>query len=119
MINLEIPKKLKPLIAQAHQVGLNVFRPIARKYDTAEHEEPKELRMFGAIMRGMSDGGGSAGLNAKEAKPEKGENGASHGANGSNGKTSTASEGQALQIKNGTQMATLLGMLELCWGDVG
>jgi acyl-CoA dehydrogenase len=108
MINLEIPKKLKPLINQAHQVGLNVFRPIARKYDTAEHEEPKELRMFGAIMRGMSDGGGSAGLNAKEPKP-----------NGSMTKTSEASEGKALSVKNGSQMATLLGMLELCWGDVG
>ncbi|MDB4988594.1 MAG: acyl-CoA dehydrogenase [Myxococcaceae bacterium] len=109
MINLEIPKKLKPLIAQAHQVGLNVFRPISRKYDTAEHDEPKELRMFGAIMRGMSDGGSSAGLNAKEDKASK----------ASNGKSSEASEGKALAIKNGSQMATLLGMIELCWGDVG
>ncbi len=105
MINLEIPKKLKPLIDQAHQVGLNVFRPIARKYDTAEHEEPKELRMFGAIMRGMSEGGAQGGLNAKEDKS------ASNG-NGSNGHSEP-------QIKNGGQMATLLGMLELCWGDVG
>ncbi|MDB4972086.1 MAG: acyl-CoA dehydrogenase [Myxococcaceae bacterium] len=109
MINLEIPNKLKPLIAQAHQVGLNIFRPISRKYDTAEHDEPKELRMFGAIMRGMSDGGSSAGLNAKEDKS----------ANGSMTKSSEASEGKALTIKNGSQMATLLGMLELCWGDVG
>jgi acyl-CoA dehydrogenase len=103
MINLEIPKKLKPLIDQAHQVGLNVFRPIARKYDIAEHEEPKELRMFGAIMRGMSEGGAEAGLNAKEKKAENGS---------SNGHGEPA-------IKNGGQMATLLGMLELCWGDVG
>ncbi|HEX5655906.1 MAG TPA: acyl-CoA dehydrogenase family protein [Polyangiales bacterium] len=103
MINLEIPKKLRPLIDQAHQVGLNVFRPIARKYDTAEHEEPKELRMFGAIMRGMSEGGAQGGLNAKE---DKSSNGSSNG------------HGEP-QIKNGGQMATLLGMLELCWGDVG
>jgi acyl-CoA dehydrogenase len=80
-----------------------VFRPIARKYDIAEHEEPKELRMFGAIMRGMSEGGAEAGLNAKEKKAENGS---------SNGHGEPA-------IKNGGQMATLLGMLELCWGDVG
>jgi acyl-CoA dehydrogenase len=99
MINLEIPKKLKPLIEQAHQVGLNVFRPIARKYDTAEHAEPKELRMFGAIMRGMSEGGAQAGLNARDkSKP---------------------SEEAAPAVKNGAQMGNLLGMLELCWGDVG
>ncbi|MET0286478.1 MAG: acyl-CoA dehydrogenase family protein [Polyangiales bacterium] len=104
-MSLEIPKKLKPLIDQAHQVGLNVFRPIARKYDTAEHEEPKELRMFGAIMRGMSEGGAQGGLNAKEDK-------SADKSNGSNG------HGEP-QIKNGGQMATLLGMLELCWGDVG
>lgn len=106
MINLEIPKKLKPLITQAHQVGLNIFRPISRKYDSLEHEEPKELRMFGAIMRGMSDGGGSAGLNAKGEKSE---------AKKSNGQAGDKPEA----VKNGGQMATLLGMLELCWGDVG
>src|SRR5688500_8086853 len=99
MINLEIPKKLKPLVMQAHQVALNVFRPISRKYDTLEHEEPKELRMFGAIMRGMSDGGGSAGLNAKSEKSPEPSNGA------------------APKVKNGSNMATLLGMIELCWGD--
>ena len=30
MINLEIPKKLKPLIVNARQVGLGMFRPISR-----------------------------------------------------------------------------------------
>jgi hypothetical protein len=50
MINLEIPKKLKPLITNAHQVALGMFRPISRKYDVAEHEYPKELDMLGAIL---------------------------------------------------------------------
>jgi acyl-CoA dehydrogenase len=109
MINLEVPKKLKPLIMQAHQVGLNVFRPISRKYDTLEHEEPKELRMFGAIMRGMSDGGSSAGLNAKEDKSVDDEASSNGHANGSSKKA----------VRNGGNMATLLGMIELCWGDVG
>ena len=57
MINLELPKKFKPFVMQAHQVGLGMFRPISRKYDRAEHAYPKELDMLGAIMRGMGEGG--------------------------------------------------------------
>ena len=34
MINLEVPKKHKPLIGQAHQVAMNLLRPNSRKYDT-------------------------------------------------------------------------------------
>ena len=46
MINLETPKKFQPLVSQAHQVATEVFRPISRKYDEAEHEYPKELDML-------------------------------------------------------------------------
>ena len=38
MINLELPKKLKASANQAHQVAAQIFRPISRKYDLAEHE---------------------------------------------------------------------------------
>ena len=31
MIYLEVPKKLKPIVNQAHQVAKHVFRPISRK----------------------------------------------------------------------------------------
>lgn len=55
-MNLEIPKRFRPLIDQAHQVALNVFRPISRKYDLAEHSYPKELDMLASIMDGMNDG---------------------------------------------------------------
>ena len=61
MINLELPKKFKPLVEQAHQVAENFFRPISRKYDLAEHEYPTELDMLAALMDGMNDGGGGAG----------------------------------------------------------
>jgi len=37
MIDLEVPRKFRPLVGQAHQVAENVLRPISRKYDTAEH----------------------------------------------------------------------------------
>jgi acyl-CoA dehydrogenase len=101
MINLEIPKKLKPLTTQAHQVASSVFRPISRKYDRLEHEFPKELKMLGAIMRGMSEAGGTQGV------------GASALSEGAENKTKDAG------VKNGANMATMLGMVELCWGDVG
>jgi acyl-CoA dehydrogenase len=36
-INLEVPRKFKPLIGQANQVAREVLRPISRKYDREEH----------------------------------------------------------------------------------
>jgi len=100
MINLEIPKKLKPLIQQAHMVGSSVFRPIARKYDLAEHTYPKELDMLAALIDGMNEGSSGPGAGTgekKEQKPEKAEKGP----------------------KNGSNLATVLSMIEVCWGDVG
>ena len=38
MINLEMPKKFAMAVNQAHQVSTEIFRPISRKYDQAEHE---------------------------------------------------------------------------------
>ena len=55
MINLEIPSKFKPMVGQAHQVATEIFRPISRKYDLAEHEYPKELDALAALLDGMDD----------------------------------------------------------------
>src|SRR6478609_504003 len=55
-INLETPKKFKPLVDQAHQVATEVFRPISRKYDEAEHTYPKELDMLASLIDGMNEG---------------------------------------------------------------
>jgi acyl-CoA dehydrogenase len=98
MINLETPRKLAPLVAQARQVAAEVFRPISRKYDLAEHEYPKELDMLAALIDGMSAGS---------------ENGA--GAAGVRRDASGAGEGN----RNGSNLATVLSVMELCWGDVG
>jgi acyl-CoA dehydrogenase len=98
MINLEIPNKLKPLIEQAHVVGSAVFRPISRKYDTAEHAYPKELDMLAAVMDGFSEAGAGGGVsNVKQGKRD------------TTDKT----------VRNGANMSTVLGMVELCWGDTG
>lgn len=99
MIQLEVPRRLQPLVDQANQVALNVFRPISRKYDTAEHSYPKELDMLAALMEGMSSSGSGAGAGA--------------------GGLSRKSDDSEAGVKNGANMATVLGLTELCWGDVG
>jgi acyl-CoA dehydrogenase len=99
VINLEIPKKLAGIVAQAHMVAENVFRPISRKYDTAEHAYPKELDMLAALLDGMNDAGTGAGAGA--------------------GKLNDRAHEQAGGVRNGANMSTCLGTIELCWGDVG
>jgi acyl-CoA dehydrogenase len=98
MINLETPKKFKPLAGQAHQVATEVFRPISRKYDEAEHAYPKELDMLASLIDGMNEGGESA-----------------SGAAGVRREESGADEGN----RNGSNLSTVLGIIELCWGDLG
>jgi acyl-CoA dehydrogenase len=101
MINLEVPKKLRPLVSQAHQVAAEVFRPNSRKYDAAEHTYPKELDMLAAVIDGQSEGGGTSGAGAAGVRRENG----SSDDDGGN--------------RNGSNMATCLSVMELCWGDVG
>ena len=50
------------MIDQAHDVAINVLRPISRKYDKAEHAYPKELDMLASLIDGMNEGG--EGINA-------------------------------------------------------
>jgi len=98
-MNLEIPVKFVPIIHQAQQVAREVFRPISRKYDRAEHAYPKELDLFASIMDGMNDGAADGGAGAGRLARSGG-----HGEAGN---------------RNGTNMKTVLGLTELCWGDVG
>ncbi len=50
MINLELTEELKKFQDDMHKFAEEVFRPISRKYDLAEHQYPEELDM----MRGMA-----------------------------------------------------------------
>jgi len=98
MINLEVPKKFGTLVNLAHQAAAEVFRPISRKYDTAEHTYPHELDMFTAMVDGMNASGESSGAGAggvRRAEATKGE------------------------VHNGSNMSSALGIIEMCWGDVG
>lgn len=98
MINLETPRKFGVLINQAQQVAAEIFRPISRKYDRAEHAYPKELDMLAALLDGMNAGGSGEGAGAAGVRRDKVEG-----------------EGN----RNGSNLSTLLGAIELCWGDVG
>ncbi|HEY6760833.1 MAG TPA: acyl-CoA dehydrogenase family protein, partial [Baekduia sp.] len=106
MINLEVPKKFGPLVAQARQVADEVFRPISRKYDREEHARPKELDMLAAVIDGMNDGSDLGGAGA--AGVRRSPNGAGAARGGSDGGN-----------RNGSNLSTALSIMELCRGDVG
>ncbi|TQJ02477.1 acyl-CoA dehydrogenase family protein [Amycolatopsis cihanbeyliensis] len=96
MINLETPKKAGALLNQARQAAAEVFRPISRKYDRAEHAYPAELDMFAALLDGLnSSGEGGAGASGVRREDD--------GAKGN---------------RNGANLNTVLGTIEMCWGDV-
>ena len=71
MIDLEVPKKFRPLVAQARGMAEEVFWPIARKYDRAEHEYPAELDLVSAVIDGMADGGAGQGAGASNTTRAK------------------------------------------------
>jgi acyl-CoA dehydrogenase len=95
-INLEIPKKFDLLVNQAHQVSREVFRPISRKYDTAEHEYPKELDMLASLVDGMN----------ASSESTTGASGVRRDTSGPAGN------------RNGSNMSGVLSIMEACWGDV-
>ncbi len=102
MINLEVPKKLRMAVKQAHQVAEEMVRPISRAYDQAEHAYPKELDMLAAMVDGMSASGGGSGAGAKGVRRS--------------GSDDTVASGG---VRNGTNLASVLSIMEMCWGDVG
>src|SRR6478735_2539475 len=101
MINLEAPKKFRPLIGNAHQVAMNMLRPISRKYDEQEHAYPKELDMLAAMIDGLNESGQSQGAGASGVRATKEESSGTGG------------------TRNGTNLASVLSIMEMCWGDVG
>jgi acyl-CoA dehydrogenase len=97
-INLDDPKKFRPLRDQVHQVAMNMLRPISRKYDRAEHEYPKELDMLAAMADGLEQSGTSEGAGAAGVRRQD------DGAAGN---------------RNGSNLASVMTVAEMCWGDVG
>jgi acyl-CoA dehydrogenase len=101
MINLETPTKLDALTYQANMAALHVLRPISRKYDSAEHAYPLELDALAELVSQAN--AQQAGLNASEVpEPDP---------------TESVADGDA--NINGRNLASLIGLVEMCWGDVG
>jgi acyl-CoA dehydrogenase len=99
MINLETPRKHRALVDQAHQVAMNMLRPISRTYDRAEHSYPKELDMLAAMIDGLSESGASEGAGAAGVKRDE------------------SPDGAQAQVRNGANLASVLSIAEMCWGD--
>jgi acyl-CoA dehydrogenase len=128
MIDLEVPRRFRPLIAQARGMAEEVLRPISRKYDRAEHEYPVELDLVSAVIDGLSDSGASRGAGAGgSARAPSGEEAVRGGAEPEareeaqlaavgSGRSSPA---PATGNRNGTNLASVLSIIETCRGDVG
>ncbi len=98
MLNLEVPAKLATLVGQAHQAAAEIFRPNSRKYDRAEHTYPVELDMLAAALDGLNTAGtGGAGASGVRR----------------------GGDDRSAGVRNGGNLATVLGTIEMCWGDVG
>ncbi|HEX3782738.1 MAG TPA: acyl-CoA dehydrogenase family protein [Pseudonocardiaceae bacterium] len=103
MINLEVPRKLGALVSQAHQSAAEIFRPNSRRYDRAEHTYPTELDLLAALIDGLNASGeGGAGASGVRR-----------------GKDGGDKDGGKAKIRNGGNLATVLGTIEMCWGDAG
>lgn len=99
MINLETPKKFQVFVQQAHEVADSFLRANSRKYDLAEHAYPKELDLLAALVDGMADSGQGQGAGATGIR--------------------RSGEDSDTSVKNGTNMSSVLSVIEMCWGDVG
>jgi acyl-CoA dehydrogenase len=98
MINLETPRKFRTFVNQAHQVAAEMLRPNSRRYDLAEHEYPVELDMLAAMVDGLGASGTGSGAGASGVR-----------------RTAEAGEG----VVNGSNLSSVLSIMEMCWGDVG
>ena len=100
MIHLDDPLRLRTLRDQAHQVAMNMLRPVSRKYDRAEHEYPKELDMLAAMIDGLAKSGSGEGAGATGVRRDE-------------------SDEERTGVKNGANLASVMSIAEMCWGDVG
>ncbi|MBN2078693.1 MAG: acyl-CoA dehydrogenase family protein [Spirochaetes bacterium] len=94
MINLEMNDKMLQVKNNINNLARGVLRPIARTYDENEHEYPKELEMFRSIK--IMGGGRKKKKEGEEAKPDK-----------------------PAPKRLGTNLATVISIEEMCWGDAG
>jgi acyl-CoA dehydrogenase len=118
-INLEVPKQFDALVYQANQAASHILRPNSRKYDLHEHENPKELDALAALLDGIASGdprAAAAGAGASGVSASKSENG--NGNVTANGRVKDKKVDKNA-VKNGGNLASVLAVTEMSWGDVG
>jgi acyl-CoA dehydrogenase len=98
VINPEISARLETLVEQAHMAAVHVLRPISRKYDLSEHEYPVELDTLAELIAQAN--AANAGIDAPAA---------------SESSTAVAGAGP----RDGRHPTPHVGVIEMCWGDVG
>ncbi|RNI20424.1 acyl-CoA dehydrogenase family protein [Flexivirga caeni] len=111
MIDLEVPRKFGPLLKQAAGLADQVFRPISRKYDLAEHDYPHELDLMSAVIDGLSDSGASQGAGARTTSG----GGSEPAGVGAGSRAATPKSGNV----NGSNLSSVLSIMQTCRGDVG
>ena len=89
-----------------------VLRPISRRYDRAEHAYPVELDLVSAVIDGMSDSGAGQGAGARGSTRAADTELGTVGSGRSSRSTGTGN-------RNGTNLSSVLSILETCRGDVG
>ena len=95
MINLELSPGHQNITNMIHGMAKTMIRPLARKYDTQEHEPAVELENLAKMMDKM--GGGMGDMMGGKKEEEVGEP----------------------KIKNGGQMMGVIGAMEMCWACTG
>jgi acyl-CoA dehydrogenase len=109
MINLELSEQHAAAEKMMREVAKNLLRPISRKYDQQEHAVPVELKL----------------LDRRPSRPPSGAKTAPAAA-----KTAPAAAAPARQeapkerkkpetVQNGSNMASCISVMQMCWGDVG
>ena len=96
MINLELSPGHQNITNMIHGMAKSMIRPLARKYDTQEHEPAVELENLAKMMDKMGGGMGDM-MGGKKEEEEEG----------------------APKIKNGGQMMGVIGAMEMCWACTG
>jgi acyl-CoA dehydrogenase len=127
MIDLEVPRKFAPLVGLAHQAAADVFRPIARKYDLAEHTYPRELDLFATAVDAMRAAGEDVGsadsspnVGSADSSPNVGSADSSPNVGSADGSPNVGSaRGTGAGVRNGSNLSSVLSIIEMCWGDVG
>ncbi len=92
MINLELTDEIKKVKNDLNNLAKSLLRPIARKYDEAEHAYPEEMDVLRAPP--------------KQRKPK---------AAGDKDKKKKSAKKEGL----GQNLQTVIAIEELCWGDTG